>query len=69
MGSALNSATVAFLVADEGAGKSELQQPWQTVTEEAARCSSGPNTLVTSGKPADLPTFSATFIPIFASAR
>ena len=39
------------------------------VDEEVVRCSNGPNTLVTSRKPADLPTFSATFIPVFASAR
>ena len=38
------------------------------VDEEVVRCSSGPNTLVTSRKPADLPAFSATFIPIFAPA-
>jgi deglycase len=186
MGSALTSATVAFLVAGEGAEQSELQQPWQAVTEEGGRpvlvspardkvqlfehldrgdtqqvdvqvsqarvqdyaglvlpggvanpdqlrtipeavafvrdffdagkpvaaichapwtlieadvisdrtvtswpslrtdirnaggiwvdqevvqCSSGPNILVTSRKPADLPAFSAAFIPIFATAR
>jgi protease I len=38
------------------------------VDEEVVRCSGGPNTLVTSRKPADLPAFSAAFIPIFASA-
>jgi protease I len=37
MGSALTSATVAFLVAGEGAEQSELQQPWQAVTEEGGR--------------------------------
>ncbi len=38
------------------------------VDQEVAWCSSGPNTLVTSRKPADLPAFSATFISVFASA-
>ena len=38
------------------------------VDEEVVRCSNGPNALVTSRKPDDLPAFSATFIPIFASA-
>ena len=38
------------------------------VDEEVVLCSSGPSTLVTSRKPADLPAFSATFIPIFGSA-
>jgi protease I len=37
MGSALKSATVAFLVAGEGAEQSELQQPWQAVIEEGGR--------------------------------
>ena len=37
MGSALTSAAVAFLVAGEGAEQSELQQPWQAVTEEGGR--------------------------------
>jgi len=37
MGSALRSATVAFLVAGEGAEQSEVQQPWQAVTEEGGR--------------------------------
>src|SRR5690349_1459601 len=37
MGSALKSATVAFLVAGEGAQQSELQQPWQAVIEEGGR--------------------------------
>ena len=38
------------------------------VDQEVVQCSSGSNILVTSRKPADLPAFSATFIPIFASA-
>jgi len=37
MGSALKSATVAFLVAGEGAEQSELQQPWQAVINEGGR--------------------------------
>jgi protease I len=37
MGSALKSATVAFLVAGEGAEQSELQQPWQAVIDEGGR--------------------------------
>jgi protease I len=37
MGSALTSATVAFLVAAEGAEQSELQKPWQAVIEEGGR--------------------------------
>jgi protease I len=39
------------------------------VDQEVVQCSSGPNILVTSRKPADLPAFSAAFIPIFATAR
>ena len=39
------------------------------VDQEVVRCSSGPNTLVTSRKPADLPAFSATFTQIFAAAK
>ena len=37
MGSALKSATVAFLVAGEGAEQSEIEQPWQAVIEEGGR--------------------------------
>lgn len=38
------------------------------VDQEVVVCSSGPNTLVTSRKPADLPAFSTAFIPVFAAA-
>ena len=39
------------------------------VDQEVVQCSSGPNILVTSRKPADLPAFSAAFIAIFAAAK
>jgi protease I len=49
--------------------KTDIQNAGGTwVDQEVAWCSSGPNTLVTSRKPADLPAFSATFIPVFAPA-
>jgi protease I len=37
MGSALNSAAVAFLAAAEGAEQSELQQPWQAVIKQGGQ--------------------------------
>jgi protease I len=37
MGSALKSATVAFLAAAEGAEQAELQRPWQAVIEQGGR--------------------------------
>ena len=50
--------------------KTDIQNAGGTwVDQEVVVCSSGPNTLVTSRKPADLPAFSATFIPVFAAAR
>jgi protease I len=39
------------------------------VDEEVAVCSSGPNVLVTSRKPDDLPAFCATFLQVCAGAR
>ncbi len=38
------------------------------VDEQVAVCTSGPNTLVTSRKPQDLPAFCDTFIKVFAEA-
>jgi protease I len=37
MGSALRSATIAFLAAGEGVEQSELRQPWETVIEQGGR--------------------------------
>jgi protease I len=39
------------------------------VDEEVAVCENGPNTLVTSRKPEDLPAFCDTFTKVFADAR
>ena len=37
MGSALESATIAFLAAGEGAEQAELLEPWRAVLEQGGR--------------------------------
>jgi protease I len=58
MGSALKSASVAFLAAAEGTERSE----------QVVECTAGPNTLVTSRRPQDLPAFCDSLVRVFGGA-